>query len=115
MNVDVLPELIVILKTDNIIAIREAVDSIGFLCFYNRVSYSESILNDLILCFNRYINNDIIRWKIVRAFEIFNSTTVIDILTNIKEIDSKLVIKNEAKRSLNIIKNRLTNYNESLC
>lgn len=108
MSVDVLPEIIRILKTNNIMAIREAIDSIGFICFYNHNSYSESILNDLISCFNEYIKDEIIRWKIVRAFGSFNSKTIIDILINIKENDSKAVIRNEAKRSLDIINNRVT-------
>lgn len=105
MSVDVLPELIRILKTNNIIAIREAIDSIGFICFYNK-SYSENILNDLMTCFNEYIKDDIIRWKIVRAFESFHTKTVMDILINTMENDSKEIIRNEAKRSLGIIKSR---------
>jgi hypothetical protein len=108
MSVDVLPELILILKTNNIMAIREVIDSIGFICFYNRNTCSQSILNDLILCFNEYSKDDIVRWKIVRAFESFNSKIVIDILTNVKDFDIQLPIRNEAKRSLDIINSRLT-------
>lgn len=106
MGVDVLPELIRILKTNNIIAIREAIDSIGFICFYD-YSHNESVLDDLVPCFYKYVEDDIVRWKIIRAFESFHSKTVIDILINIMENDSKEIIRNEAKRSLGIIKRRL--------
>ncbi|SFC92262.1 hypothetical protein [Clostridium uliginosum] len=108
MSVDVLPELIKTLKTNNIITIREAIDSIGFICFYNYNSYSENILDDLISCFNEHITDDIVRWKIVRAFESFNSKTVMYILINIKENDSNSIIRNEAKRSLDIINSKFT-------
>lgn len=105
MGVDVLPELTKILKTDNINAIREVIDSIGVICFYSN-THNESVLNDLMVCFDKYIENDIVRWKIVRAFEGFNNKVVIDILNNIMESDSKEIIRKEAKRSLGIIKSR---------
>lgn len=98
MDGDVLPELIKILKTHNILAIREAIDAIGFKRFYNSNVYSKNILGDLISCFNEYAEDDIIRWKIVRAFESFNSGVVIEMLTNIKENDEKEIIRNEAKK-----------------
>ena len=106
MGVDVLPELIKTLKTRNIIAIREAIDSIGFICFYNSNAYSKNILDGLRSCFNEYIEDDIIRWKVVRAFESFNSRISIEMLNHIKENDEKEIIRIEAKRSLDIINRR---------
>jgi len=103
MGVEVLPELIKILKSNNVVAIREAIDAIGCICFYNSKAYNEEVLNDLISCFNEYIEDDIIRWKIVRAFESFNTEFIIDMLINIKENDKKEIIRIEAKRSLDII------------
>lgn len=109
MSSDILIELIPVLKNNNIIAIREVIDSIGFICFYNFTSYNETIINELISCLNKYSNDDIIRWKIVRAFESFNNKTVIEILINIMKNDSKEIIRNEAKRSLKIINSRFDN------
>ncbi|OOM05683.1 HEAT repeat domain-containing protein [Clostridium saccharobutylicum] len=106
MGVEVLPELIKVLKSNNVVAIREGLDAIGFICFYNSKDYHEEISNDLISCFNEYIEDDIIRWKSVRAFESFNNQIIIDLLTNIKENDEKEIIRIEATRSLNIIKNK---------
>jgi len=103
MGVDVLLELIKTLKTRNIIAIRDAIDSIGFICFYNPNAYSKNVLDDLRSCFNEYIEDDIIRWKVVRAFESFNSRISIEMLNHIKENDEKEIIRIEAKRSLDII------------
>lgn len=107
MGVEVLPELIKVLKSNNVVAIREALDAIGFICFYNSKVYHEEILNDLISCFNEYIEDDIIRWKLVRAFESFNNKLIVDLLSNTKENDDEDIIRIEATRSLNIIKNRI--------
>jgi len=106
MGVEVLPELKKILKSNNVVTIRGALDAIGFICFYNSKDYHEEILNDLISCFNEYIEDDIIRWKSVRAFESFNNKIIIDLLINIKENDEEEIIRIEATRSLNIIKNK---------
>jgi len=106
MSADVLPQLIKILKSNNIIAIREVIDAIGFICFYNPNSFSENVVYDLIICFNQYFEEDIIRWKIVRAFESYNCKSVMDLLTDIKKNDTKEIIRKEAERSLKIIQSR---------
>lgn len=106
MGIEVLSELLKILKLNNIVAIREAIDAIGFICFYNSNVHDKEIINDLISCFNTYIEDDIIRWKMVRAFESFNTKLIIDMLTNIEQNDEKEIIRIEAKRSLDIINKR---------
>ena len=103
MGKEVLPELVEVLKTNNILAIREVTDAIGFICFYE---YTDYPLNDLIFCFNEKRNDDIIRWKMVRALGSFNRQSVIDILMNVKQNDAQERIKKEAERSLNIISHR---------
>lgn len=106
MKEDILPVLMDVLKTNNIPAIREVIDAIGFICFYNKIHFNTQIVDELILCLNENYNDDIIRWKLVRAFESFNDINLIHILMEIKQNDSQLVIRNEAKRSLKIINNR---------
>lgn len=106
MKEDILPVLMDVLKTNNIPAIREVIDAIGFICFYNKIHFNTQIVDELILCLNENYNDDIIRWKLVRAFESFNDINLIHILMEIKQNDSQLVIRNEANRSLKIINNR---------
>jgi len=103
MKADILPVLVDVLKTNNIPAIREVIDAIGFICFYNKIHATTQITDALILCLRNYYNDDIIRWKLVRAFESFNDINVIKILMEIEQNDSQLIIRNEAKRSLKII------------
>lgn len=106
MKEDILPVLMDVLKTNNIPAIREVIDVIGFICFYNKIHFNTQIVDELILCLNENYNDDIIRWKLVRAFESFNDINLIHILMETKQNDSQSVIRNEAKRSLEIINNR---------
>lgn len=90
MKEEIIPVLMDVIKTNNIPAIREAIDAI-------------------ILCLGNNFNDNIILWKLVRAFESFNDINVIKILMEIEQNDSQLVIRNEAKRSLKIINNRTNN------
>lgn len=106
MKEDILQVLMEVLKTNNIPAIREVIDAIGFICFYNKIHSNTQIIDALTLCLRNNYNENIIRWKLVRAFESFDDINVINTLMAIEQNDSQLVIKNEAKRSLKIINNR---------
>lgn len=106
MEEEILPVLMDVLKTNNISAIREVIDAIGFICFYNKIHSNTQIIDALNLCFRNNYNDNIIRWKLVRAFESFSDINVIKNLEEIEQNDSEWVIRNEAKRSLEIINNR---------
>lgn len=107
MDKDILQVLMDVLKTNNILAIREVIDAIGFICFYNKMNSNTQIVDVLMLCLKENYNDDIIRWKLVRAFESFNDNKVIKTLIDIEQNDSQPIIRNEAKRSLSIISNRI--------
>lgn len=107
MKEEIIPVLIDVLKTNNILTIREVIDAIGFICFYNKILFNTQIIDALLLCLRNNYNDHIIRWKLVRAFESFNDINVIKTLMKIEQNDSQLVIRNEAKRSLEIINNRI--------
>ncbi|WP_238881877.1 HEAT repeat domain-containing protein [Clostridium sp. YIM B02551] len=104
MGLEVLPELINVLKSNYVLRISEAIDAIGFICFYNNVS-DNSGLEELIMVLEKYSEDEIIRWKIVRALESFQTEKTLKILKDIMESDSNETIRNEAKRSLDIINN----------
>ena len=106
MKEDTLSVLIDVLKTNNTSAIREVIDAIGFICFYNKIHSNNQIIDALILCLKDNYNDDIARWKLVRAFESFNDINVIKTLMDIEKNDSQSIIRNEAKRSLRIINSR---------
>lgn len=43
MNEVILPELLDVLKSNNILAIREVIDAIGFICFYHKIHFNSQI------------------------------------------------------------------------
>jgi hypothetical protein len=107
MTEDILPELVSILKTNHAAAIREVIDAIGYLCFYNlKSSYTHSVVEALMQCLYEHIQDDLIRWKLVRAFESFHNAAVIELLSDIQQNDAHAMIRIEAARSLNIIHSR---------
>ena len=107
MDPNVLPTLLNVLQTNRIPAIREVVDAIGFICFYNNLHTKSQISDALILCLKNYAHDDAIRWKLVRSFESFDDSDVIHTLVNIEQSDSEQIIRCEARRSLKIISDRI--------
>ncbi len=97
-----LPYLEKVILLDDIQKTSEAIDSIGYISFYTKTNRS---LNALLNSFNKHKENEIIVWKILRAFSSFNDKKVLTIL--------KITIKNsevpshqwEAKRSLFLLQN----------
>lgn len=106
MNIKILPELLDILEGNDINKIREVIDTIGFLSFYNKVESPEYILQKLICCLNTYKDDNIIRWKVIRALESFDYEISIDILEQFVDDEEEEMIKIEAIRSLEIIQKR---------
>jgi len=106
MKVENLPILMdALVKIDNC-AVREAIDAIGYMCFYNEISNVGQIIKNLIQCYEINKTDEIIRWKIVMTFSAFNDNNIICFLKTIIDTDCVLIIKDEAKRSLSIINRR---------
>ena len=83
--------------------INEALDIIGHIT-WNFKDYSmEKTLLDY---YNKHITNEFLQWKIIRAFQSFNSKEINKILKNIVEKHKNKIIVEEAKRSMNRIESR---------
>lgn len=104
MNIEVLSPLLDTLEQKDINQIREVIDAIGYMCFYNEIANEELVIEKLMKCFNIYKNDDIIRWKIVMAFSSFKDEAVITWLEIIGKTDKEKLIRNEAKRSLKLLR-----------
>lgn len=88
--------------------VSEAVDALGWIIFYNKTGKTqiESAENALFQCLENFTGDMVIHWKVIRAFESFNSPKVIEYLQAI--VDNELLpsqLRSEACRSLNQIKN----------
>ena len=94
-----LEEIIKLGERDQIL---EAIDAIGFITFY---SLNDRSLPFLWQVLEKYPNDALLTWKVVRAFESFPDTEVISFLKQILDQNKLIGITNEARRSLTQINN----------
>lgn len=66
-----LPALLNILKSDNIKQLSEAIDAVGYICFYQSHPQVYTVLKD---CFAKNIHNELICWKVIRAMSGFKES-----------------------------------------
>ncbi len=80
--------------------ISEAVDAVGFICFYN---YKAEVYDKLVECFQTNKANDLIKWKIFRAMSAFPESRKLLLEQQLIHTGALL---GELERSLRIIGNR---------
>ncbi|QOR34072.1 hypothetical protein IMX26_11275 [Clostridium sp. 'deep sea'] len=100
----IIPALIEVLHGDDISKLSEAIDAIGFILFYNQNELRDGYYNILISTMQKYHNNNIIYWKCVTCLSAFNTSKSISLLKSILTGDTPKIIKQEANRSLLILK-----------
>jgi HEAT repeat protein len=81
----------------------EAIDAIGHIAFNYKLFRSEKYLHNLL---NENYTDELVRWKIVRAFQSFRSKEVQNLLKKIIDKNEIKILKSEAERSLNRIADR---------
>lgn len=96
-----LPRLLEVLYTADLIQLSEAIDVIGFICFYD---YQPNVVGYLEDCFYRNSSHDLIKWKILRAMSAFPESELF-----LKEqLELGLAsLKLEIERSLSLIAKRI--------
>ena len=95
-----------ILEGENKKQIYEAIDAIGFISFYSENKISFETLEKAL---QKYSDDEIIQWKIIRALSAFPSKKSEEILLDILKTSNKPELKWEAKRSMGLIcKKRMT-------
>lgn len=104
MDTKVMPVLTLNLEYRSLYEVRELIDAIGYLSFYNNLIDEKSVIEALIKCYKRYIDDDIVRLKITVAISSFTGEEVIRNLKYISENDTQDIVRKEAIRSLEIIK-----------
>lgn len=93
-----LAELLKVLGNNNEIKISEAIDAIGYICFYD---YQPQVFEKLRECHRNNFNNDLISWKIIRAMSGFSESKTF--LLEQMDVCSNERIQKEIKRSLRLI------------
>ena len=92
----------IILENKNVDQIMEAIDVIGHITWNYKNYEMENILVEY---YNKNRGNEFIEWKIIRAFQSFNSKEIKTILENIIKTHKNKIIKEEVKRSIKRIEN----------
>lgn len=95
-----LPDLLTALNSTDIVQLSEAIDAIGFICFYD---YQSAIAGELEDCFYRNSQSELVKWKIFRAMSAFPETTAF--LNQQLKLNAG-ALKAEIERSLCLIKKR---------
>ncbi|MEI0509851.1 hypothetical protein [Brachyspira intermedia] len=103
MDMSILPALIKILKSNNLIKIYEAVDAFGYICFYNKTLQNEKNLECIIKLMNKYKDDKLLLWKCITCLSAFNLDKSKEILNSFINEDNKDILSLEAKRSLSIL------------
>ncbi|MEI0558749.1 hypothetical protein [Brachyspira intermedia] len=103
MDRSIVPALIKILKSNNLIKIYEAVDAFGYICFYNETLQNEKNLEYIIKLMNKYKDDKLLVWKCITCLSAFNLYKSKEILNSFTNKDSKDILSLEAKRSLSIL------------
>ncbi len=96
-GITALPSLEKVLKNGNQLQITEAIDAIGHIAFY---SHDQRSLDHLLSCLEHNRNDDIIVWKLIRAFGAFPNSKTTAYLEKIKDTSKNPTLAHEAKRSL---------------
>ena len=96
-----LPELFNAIATDDIDTLSEAIDTIGFIHFYDK---QPEVYAHLYSCFQRNIDNELIKWKIIRAFS--GCTESKSFLHELLSTEKDILIIREIERSLLLIGKR---------
>jgi hypothetical protein len=96
-----LPELQYALNSENLSQLSEAIDAIGHICFH---SHLPSFFKPLKSCLIRNSDNDLIKWKIMRAMNAFPES--LDFLTEQLADCSHSEVAREIERSQRIIRKK---------
>ncbi|AIY02042.1 hypothetical protein ART_2443 [Arthrobacter sp. PAMC 25486] len=104
MDPTVLPILTAAVHDGPRVQVVEVIDAVGFMCFYSSVTATDRLaaLRALIGRLHSSLNDELMRWKIVRAFESFNHSDTLTILQEVIDECAIPAIRQEAQRSLTL-------------
>ncbi|TKG97249.1 hypothetical protein EYV94_02120 [Puteibacter caeruleilacunae] len=99
---DALPELCECMDSAKNKQLSEAIDAIGFICYY---SASPIEISQLVNCYEKNKGNHLIQWKLIRAFSSFKES--IELLRRERQCNENECLFNEIDRSIELINKRL--------
>lgn len=103
MNKNILPVLIEVLQSNDLIKIYEAADAYGYMIFHNKSLQNEKNLEYIINLMDKYKDDKLLVWKCLTCLSAFNLDKSKEILNSFINENSKDILSLEAKRSLSIL------------
>jgi hypothetical protein len=101
MGEPALPELLNALENVNSKQLSEAIDAVGYICFYNT---HPQAYQHLMKCWTKNIHSDLICWKIVRAMSAFSESSSFLLEQKRSILNQRIIV--EIDRSLKLIDKR---------
>lgn len=97
----VLPKLLESIEILNTKQLTEAIDAVGYICFYD---YNSKAFITLYKLYQKHANNDLIKWKILRAMSAFPES--IGLLHQEKKHLDSTRLNDEIDRSISLLRDR---------
>lgn len=97
IGVSALPALFDVVKNGGVNQISEAIDAVGFINFYEN---EPECFDWLESCYYSYEDNELIRWKIVRAMS--GCTKAKGFLLQLQKVEQHIMFRQEIDRSLRL-------------
>lgn len=98
IGAEALPNLIAVMQQGTDQQVSEALDAVGFICFY---APSDGIFTEVRSCFDRFEGNELIQWKAVRAMSAFAESA--SLLTHLLSNSTYTFLHGEIRRSLSLL------------
>lgn len=104
MKREIMPVLMEVLDSNDTDKIREVLDAIGFLAFYDREAATAEGMDKVIETVERLKEDEVITWKGIVCLSAFPFTKSMEFLKNMSENSKNNLFAQEAKRALNVMK-----------
>lgn len=101
MNISYFSDFVDIIPHLSTKQLQEAIDALGFLCFYHNELATSNIEEMIYQLINQYHDNDLIVWKLITCLSAFPNS--FSFLTRLKETQKHPTILMEVERSIKLI------------
>lgn len=100
MDISVFPALLNVLRTKNIVKIREVLDAIGFMVFYHQELANDENVGSILTVMDTYGHDEVIVWKVILCLSAFPIPGSLEVLERFAKRND--ILGNEAVRSINL-------------
>lgn len=104
MKREIMPVLMEVLDSNDRDKIREVLDAVGFLAFYDRDAATAEYMNKVIETAQKHEEDEVITWKAIVCLSAFPYVKSREFLKSISENSKNNLFASEAKRALKVMR-----------